>query len=136
MSSADIVRTVLDFYPDVEAIYLFGSYGTEDEQQDSDVDIALLLPHKQAKEIKNLAMSECNYALMKILKKDVDLVNLRLVNTVFQHEIIQNGRMLYANDENAVDAFEMAVLSAYQKLNEERAGILEEIFKSGRILNG
>ncbi len=40
----DIVRTVLDHYPDTQAIYLFGSYGTENEWPDSDVDIALLLP--------------------------------------------------------------------------------------------
>ncbi len=40
----EIVQTVLRQYPDTQAIYLFGSYGTEDEWPDSDVDIALLLP--------------------------------------------------------------------------------------------
>ena len=44
-----IVRTVLRHYPDTQAIYLFGSYGTENEWPDSDVDIALLLPPEQAK---------------------------------------------------------------------------------------
>jgi predicted nucleotidyltransferase len=52
MSSDAIVKAVLTFYPDVEAIYLFGSYGTEDERPDSDVDIALLLPYDRAKETK------------------------------------------------------------------------------------
>jgi len=33
-----------------------------------------------------------------------------------------------------VDCFEMTVMSFYQKLNEERAGILQEILQSGKIL--
>ena len=135
MTSDAIVETVLGFYPDVDAIYLFGTYQTEGEWPDSDVDIALLFSHNRAKEIKSLALSECFSSLMRILQKNVDLVNLRMVNTVFQHEIIQNGRIIYMKDENTIDLFEMIVISLYQKLNEERAGILQEIYKSGRILN-
>lgn len=135
MNKEIISMTVLNFYPDVEAVYIFGSHGTEDEWQDSDVDIALLFSPGRAKVIKSLIMTDCWLALNDVLKKDVDLVNLRQVNTVFQHEIIINGRVLYRKDENIVDCFEMSVLSAYQKLNEERAGILQEIYRSGRILN-
>jgi hypothetical protein len=57
-----------------------------------------------------------------------------MVNTVFQNEIIQEGRVIYRQNEYAVDEFEMNVVSFYQKLNEERAGILEDILKTGRIL--
>ena len=135
MNNDIISMTVLSFYPDVEAVYIFGSHGTEDEWQDSDVDIALLLSPGRAKVIKGLIMTDCWLALADVLKKEVDLVNLRQVNTVFQREIIINGRVLYKKDENIVDCFEMNVLSAYQKLNEERAGILQEIFRTGRILN-
>jgi uncharacterized protein len=53
----------------------------------------------------------------------VDLINLRETNTVFQNEIITEGRLICMTDESATDAFEMNVMSAYQKLNEERAGI-------------
>ncbi|MEW5949504.1 MAG: nucleotidyltransferase domain-containing protein [Thermodesulfobacteriota bacterium] len=130
-----IIKASLKYYPDLQAIYIFGTYGTPDEQKESDVDIALLFPHDRAKLIKNLAVSECRYALEDILKRDVDIINLRTVNTVFQHEIIQEGRIIYQQDENAVDCFEMYVISSYQKLNEERAGIIQEIFESGRILN-
>jgi predicted nucleotidyltransferase len=135
MNSDIIIKTVVNFYPDVEAIYIFGSHGTEDEWPDSDVDIALLFSPSRAKEVKNLALSDCCLALAAVLKKDVDLINLRQVNTVFQREIILDGRIIYNKDENTVDYFEMAVLSAYQKLNEERAGILQEISRTGRILD-
>jgi uncharacterized protein len=79
-------------------------------------------------------MSDCRDALENVLKKTVDLINLRTVNTVFQNEIIQQGRIIYQQNERIVDEFEMQVMSFYQKLNEERAGILEDILASGRIL--
>ena len=134
MNGETIVKTVLHFYPDVEAIYLFGSYLTPDQQQDSDVDIAVLFPHERAKLLNSLAMSDCRAALENVLKRTVDLVNLRKVNTVFQNEIVQQGRTIYQQNERVVDEFEMLTLSFYQKLNEERAGILEEILETGRIL--
>jgi uncharacterized protein len=129
-----IVKTVLDYYPATQAIYLFGSYGTPDEQKDSDVDIAVLFPSGSAGTIGNIAVSECRYALELALKRTVELINLRRVNTVFQQEIIQEGVLIYKQDEYAVDVFEMRVMSSYQKLNEERAGILEDILETGRIV--
>jgi uncharacterized protein len=134
MNGETIVKTVLRFYPGVEAIYLFGSYLTPDQQQDSDVDIAVLFPHERAKLLKNLAMSDCRDALENVLKRTVDLINMRTANTVFQNEIIQHGRIIYQQNEYAVDEFEMQVMSSYQKLNEERAEILEDILETGRIL--
>jgi predicted nucleotidyltransferase len=134
MNGDTIVKTVLHYYPDAEAIYLFGSYLTPDQQQDSDVDIAVLFPYEKAKVLKNIATSDCRDALENVLKKSVDLVNLRTANTVFQNEILQQGRIIYQQNERIVDEFEMYTLSLYQKLNEERAGILEDIASSGRIL--
>lgn len=132
MMEEAIVEAILRFYPTVEAIYLFGSYGTEEEWPSSDVDIALLLPPAQAKSVKNLIVSECRFALDDLLKKEVDLVNLRMVSTVFQFQIVTTGRLLYTGNSYAVDEFEMLTLSFYQKLNEERREILEEFYKTGR----
>jgi predicted nucleotidyltransferase len=81
MKNETIVKTVLSCYPDAEAIYLFGSYLTPDQQQDSDADIAVLFPHEKAKLLKNLAMSDCRDTLENVLKRTVDLVNMRTVNT-------------------------------------------------------
>ncbi|MFZ5997800.1 MAG: type VII toxin-antitoxin system MntA family adenylyltransferase antitoxin [Nitrospirota bacterium] len=132
MNEKQITEIILKHYPDVQAIYLFGTYGTEDEWPGSDVDIALLFPPAEAKEIKNLFMGECQRELESFLKKDVDLINVRTVSTVFQKEIIANGRLLYCADSYAVDEFEMLVLSYYQKLNEERSEILQSFYKTRR----
>ena len=131
-ATGKIVRTVLGHYPDTQAIYLFGSYGTENEWPDSDVDIALLLPPEQAKAIRMLAMSPLCCELGSLLEKPVDLINLRVVSTVFQKEIIAADRRIHTGNAYAADEFEMLVLSFYQKLGEERADILEEFWRTGR----
>ena len=131
-SETMMTRIIQTHYPAIQGIYLFGSHGTENQWPDSDVDIALLLPHDQAKREKHLFLSSCRTDLETALKKEVDLVNLRQVTTVFQKEIIENGRLICRTDAYAVDEFEMLVISYYQKLNEERRGILEEFFRTGR----
>ena len=129
-----IIRSVLKHYPDVQAIYLFGTYQTADEWPDSDVDIALLLPPQQAKTAKSLAMSDLCSELIALLKKEVDLINLRRVPTVLQKEVIAADRRIYRADEYAADEFEMLTISYYQKLNEERAEIVEDALAIGRII--
>lgn len=135
MKENEIVETVLKHYPEVQAVYLFGTSGTENEWPDSDVDVALLFSPAKAAKTGSLLMSDLWHDLEKLLKKDVDLINLRLVNTVFQKEIISADRRIYCADEYAADEFEMLVLSYYQKLNEERADIMKEALKSGRFHN-
>lgn len=126
-----IVKTVLAHYPAVEGIYLFGSHAENAERPDSDMDIALLLPHEPAKKDKNLILSPCRFDLEEALHRKVDLLNARQVSTVFQKEII-SGELIYCGNRYAVDEFEMLTLSYYQKLNQERAELLEEFQKSGR----
>jgi predicted nucleotidyltransferase len=131
----EIVQTVLRQYPDTQAIYLFGSFGTEDEWPDSDVDIALLLPPEQAKANRMLAFSPLCVELGSLLEKPVDLINLRGVSTVFQKEIIASGRRIHTGNAYAADEFEMLVLSFFQKLSQERAEILAEGLRSGGFYN-
>ena len=126
-----IIKIVLAHYPGADGIYLFGSHFDKTAMPDSDMDIALLLPPEQAKNEKNLILSSCRFDLEEHLHQKVDLLNARQVSTVFQKEII-SGKLIYCADQYAVDEFEMLTLSYYQKLNQERAGILEEFAKFGR----
>lgn len=129
----EIIRTVLEHYPDTQAVYLFGSYGTEQEWPESDVDIAVLLPPEKAKKAGMLAMSNLRFALETLLKKEVDLINLRRVPTVLQKEVIAADCRIYEGDRYAAEEFEMLTLSYYQKLNEERAEIVNNVLANGRI---
>ena len=129
----EIARIVVEDYPAAQAIYLFGTHGTADEWPDSDVDIALLLPPDEAKQGGHMALSKARVALERLLGKDVDLINLRQVSTVFQKEITMAERRIFCADAYAADEFEMLVLSYYQKLSQERADVLAEGLRSGRF---
>jgi len=78
-------------------------------------------------------MSALCSALESLLSRDVDLINLRRVPTVLRKEVIAADRRIYSGDEYAADEFEMLTLSLYQKLNEERAGIVEDAMAGGRL---
>lgn len=132
MSQEDMVGIILENFPEAQAIYLFGSYGTEDEWPESDVDIGVLLPPVQAKKKEPMVLSACRRSLEEYTGKNVDLVNLRQASTVFQKEITTTGRLIYLTDRYAVDEFEMLALSYYQKLNEERRELLDAFMRTGR----
>lgn len=129
-----VIDVVHPSFPDVEAIYLFGSCDTVYETQSSDIDVAILLPPLRAKLVTRSQLCEVRFDLEHVLKRDVDLINLRMVNVVFRHEIIKDARRIYCVHSCAADEFEMMTMSFYQKLNEERAEILDEIAETGRVL--
>lgn len=123
------------FNPNTQAIYLFGSWGTEDEWPTSDLDMAVLLPPEQAKAVDFWAWIDLATRLEGIIHKKVDLLNVRQVSTVFQKEVIMADRRIYTGNEYAADEFEMLTLSFYQKLNQERAEILAEFKRTGKAYN-
>lgn len=130
----NVINILTEYFPDVQAVYIFGSMETQDERGTSDVDIALLLPPDTARQVGSLAVHDVRFELESVLGRDVDLINLRLVNTVLQKEIVTTGRRVFcAQDGYATELFEMLTLSLYQKLNEERADIVQEIMNSGRV---
>lgn len=105
-----MIETILACYPDTQAIYLFGSYGTEQEWPDSDVDIALLLPPAASRQANHLTLGDLRPALERLLGREVDLINVRQVSTVFQKEIIMVERRIFCADLYAADEFEMLTL--------------------------
>ncbi|GAB4579981.1 MAG: type II toxin-antitoxin system antitoxin [Anaerolineales bacterium] len=132
MNTVKLISTILSPYPETQAIYLFGSYLRGDQRSDSDLDIAVLLPPVQAKRVGSFAMSDLVTRLWEIARIEIDLVNLRLTSTVFQFEVMTTGKRIYVGDKAASEEFEALTLSFYQKLNEERAPILEAFQISGR----
>jgi len=133
INSSKIIRAILNHHPEIQAIFLFGSYGTEDERPESDVDIALLLTPNDSKRLGSLLAGNLHSELERLLSKDVDLINLRQVSTVLQKEIIAANRCIYQGDKHAEEEFEMLMLSQYQKLNDERKGIIESALAGGRF---
>ena len=130
-AKAEVVRIVCRHYPAVQAIYLFGSRASGLAWPESDVDLAVLLPEEQTMADGDLLVSPCHAALEDALGCAVDLLDARLVSTVFQKEILA-GQRLFCADRMAAEEFEMLTLSYYQQLNQERAEILAAFQRTGR----
>ena len=128
-----LVQAILQEFPDTQAIYVFGSEATGEARDDSDIDIAVLLPHTQARTAGNLTLSDLAFRLMRLAKRDIHLINLRLASTVLQHQVVGTGKVLLCADEYARAEFEMLSLSFYQKLNEERADIVRAFKETKRV---
>jgi predicted nucleotidyltransferase len=87
----ELIQAVLNEYPNAQAIYLFGSWGTEDEWPGSDVDTAVLLPPLEAKRADFWTWSALTAHLGEIVHKPVDLVNARQASTVLRKEIVMSS---------------------------------------------
>jgi predicted nucleotidyltransferase len=122
-----IIEIITTKFPNCQAIYLFGSSITKYFNEASDVDIAVLLPYPEVKKVGRFYSSDLSLELEQKLKKDIDLINLRQVSTVFQMEIITKGKCIFSKNKCRTNEFEALVFSFYQKLNEERKDILNNL---------
>ncbi len=126
--------TVLRYFPEIQAVYLFGSRADGNATDESDYDLALLLPPGSRPDSNEKRMRDCAFEIAEIMGSDVDMIDLRIASTVMQNEVVSSGRPIHVADRGALEEFEMYALSYYQKLTEERAGIISEIYQSGKIL--
>jgi len=125
----ETVSRICASLPDVTAVYLFGSAVTGRTHPESDIDLAVLTdsfidPQRLWKLTQDIAV---------IMHMETDIIDLRRASTVMRMQIIQNGKRLYCRDQAACDGFEDFVFSDFVRLNEERAGILEDIEQRGAV---
>ncbi len=131
---ADLIQAVCISHPNTQAIYLYGTWGTEDQRRGSDLDIAVLLPPATARTVDHSAWLRLSVEVAQAAKVEyADLINLRTASVILRKEIISANRRIYCADEYAADEFEMLTLSYYQKLNEERREIVESALSTGRF---
>ena len=129
----DLNRLILEAHPTTQAVYRYGTWATAAQRVDSDLDIAVLLPHGEA-----MRVDRWQWHLLAVRLADAvgtehaDLVNLRRADTTLQAEILRTGRLIHCRDDGVRLEFETLVLSMYQKLNDERAGIRETIIGDAR----
>lgn len=116
----NIVEIIKLNIPEVEIIYIFGSYAEGTQTKESDVDIAFY----SIKEYSEYFIFEIAQEISKILKKEVDLVQLKKSSTVFQKEVISKGIFIFEKNKIEREIFENTVLKKYMRLNEERKEII------------
>ena len=122
-------QIILERLPDVRAIYLFGSFGTDYERKDSDIDIAVLA----RKPFDAMTRWNVGQDIAVAVNQDVDLIDFLSIVTDFQYEIIMSGRRIYCKDEFDVDLYENFIMSEHIQFMERRQSIVDDIVKRGRV---
>ena len=112
------------------AIILFGSFSRNSQNEESDIDIAIISDILDKKKI-----FEAKQNLQELIKKDIDLVNLKSeeIYDSFRYEILMNGIILYCKDEYKYDLYKIDMIREYIELNESRKDIIERIKNGGTI---
>lgn len=126
--NVDEIKRELECY-NPKVIYLFGSAARNELREDSDIDIAFL--GKLNLNEYDIFMKAQELAFL--LKRDVDLIDLRKASTVFKKEVVEKGKVISCNDNNERMLFEMRTLKEYAMLNEERNEIIKNIRERGSV---
>jgi predicted nucleotidyltransferase len=119
------IRTQLN---DVLAIYAFGSRVQNQDNAQSDLDLAVLLP----KPIPPLTLWEIASSLSGMVNCPVDLIDLRNASTVMQYQIVSTGIRLWEKKQEG-QLFEVFVCNDKLDLDARRKDLLIDIQHSGRI---
>jgi predicted nucleotidyltransferase len=115
--------------PDLVAVYRFGSTASGTAGPESDVDLAVLALTRLDANTR-FELSSC---LASVLRRPVDLVDLRSASTVMAMQVIGAGTVLHESDPAERGRFEDLTFSLYARLNEERRGILDRVAREGTV---
>ena len=126
---AEILEILRDVINDLEAVYLFGTWGTGDERPDSDMDLAVLSPRR----LENLPRWDLSQRLSRAAGRDVDLIDLGSASTVLRMQVVSTGERIFCSDIVSAERFEDYVFSAYARLNFERREILKDVRERGSV---
>lgn len=112
-----------------EFIYLFGSFARGEGRDDSDIDLAVYTPAV----IDPYTLFQHSGALGRLLKRDVQIVHLLEINTVFAARIVATREELYCHNQHLMNVFNMNAFKEYAVLNERREIVMETIAKDGSV---
>lgn len=110
-------------------IILFGSFAKGIVYADSDFDLAYfahrgLSPYDRFTLAKELAI---------IINRDVGLVYIKQIDTVFTMRIFGQGIPIYVQDKNEFHRQRMRAYSMYVTLSEQRAALIEAVQERGSV---
>ena len=128
--SQEISALVVGMSISIVAVYLYGSWGSEYECADSDIDLAVLAQGPLSLDDR-LQLAQ-RVSCLDDVQHDCDLVDLWSADTVFAALVITGGQRLFTAGV-AADRFEVKTLSSYARLNEERGAILRDIVERGSV---
>lgn len=110
-------------------IILFGSFAKGTVHESSDLDLAYFSYKKLSSYGRFILAGE----LARFVNRDVDLVDIKQIDTVFTMQIFEHGIPIYIHDENEFYRQRMRAYSMYATLNEQRAALIEAVQERGSV---
>ena len=129
MYSASLVSLLKKELPDLQGVYLFGSVARGDATIASDIDIAILCKQPLNPKFK----SKLTEQLENLLQKNIDLIELRFVNIIFQEEILCHAKRIATFDEKACECYEDYIYCSAMDFREFRKPHILEIIARGSV---
>lgn len=123
-------------YPEIIAVYLFGSY-LYDKENARDVDLAVLLK-QPAKSPVDIYMSLYPRLAQVLAPLEPDLLFLNLASLPVRFETVSTGRVIFSRDDEYRTDFEYIVSGEYMDfkyhLDKARCEFFEVIKESGSVV--
>ena len=132
MKSDEIVAAivgVLETEPSIAAAYVFGSYGTDRFNSQSDIDIGILFGESHAGDTPDFPL-DLRFRLEEAVKREIDLVSLDSVSPILGMQVLRHGRKIYERDRRAAEEFFVRATESYADLKIVRREI------EARVLQG
>lgn len=127
---AQTVELIRGRVPEVRLIYRFGSSVSGEEHAESDLDLAFVAREP----LEPMRRWELQEDLAIALGRKVDLVDLLRASTVLRMQVVSTGELLWSQDQETRDWFEMYVYSSYARFQEERKDIVQRVLEEGTVL--
>jgi predicted nucleotidyltransferase len=122
------LQDVFSNYPEILAVYLFGSHATATARPDSDYDFAVVSDRKRSARSRKLDILS---DLAQIGFDNVDLAFLDRDNLVLSHEAVRMNRVIFSRPEFDPDSFYSKVIRMYfdflPYVNTQRAALKQRI---------
>lgn len=132
-TSLDLIllkQLILNYFPTLQGLYLFGSYASETATPDSDLDLAILVPNL----LSTTFLSDTAYLLAKKLQiPAVDLIDLKSASTILQKEIIDTGKRILTTDEMACGMYEVYIDNQALDFDLFRRDLVKDILIRGSV---
>ncbi len=126
----DALRKVFQGYPEIQAVYLFGSHATGRLHFESDVDLAVVPTNSDARRLKLDLLTD----LARTGFCEVSLVFLDTPDVVLRYEAVRHNRLIYSTKDFDRGAFYAKVVGEYLDF-EPYLEVQREAYKM-RILHG
>lgn len=126
----DKIMTLIKYFEtndDILAVWLIGSYGTEYQREESDIDFSILF-NKDVSIIEEMKIS-CNISDI-IGYENVDTVDLRKAPITLQFKTIKEGRSLYEADFIKTCDYIEYVINRYREEKYYLESFMKDYYKS------